>query len=249
MEIVSKETNKVMLLKLPDYLYQTFLSNSDLAASIKFDPKTYQLEVDLPKSVESSSYGVLTFKSKIEPIDEGDLSVFTVDQQRKATLKSQVAYKGNLLPERNEHYIKLIQKQSEQVSDFSITTAEPRRDDNKIQPRIFSLHEDHKYFVMANPEQARESSIRKMHKEKRVREDPEKVKAMLFDLFSTQRFWKLKTLAEHTSQPESYLADILREIGEKGPPGQYKSQWQLKSEFRGADEGEEGGPTKKPKIV
>ncbi|CAG9318221.1 unnamed protein product [Blepharisma stoltei] len=248
MDQIFTEKNHVMLLKLPDYLYEAFKVKSDSNMTISLDSKTMDAELSLQDDLGALTNGVTKFNTKVQKIHDDDLYIFSVDGNRKAILKAKVICRGNLLPEQNPLLYKHNQEKLEEVSKYAISTADPNIDDMKAKQRIFKLHEDHKTFVMANKDKAALATYLKKHKEKRVREEPEAVKEMLFNLFAIQRFWKVKNLVEETGQPEAYLRKLLPEIAEKGTQGAYRHQWQLRAEFRENEDQNEDKPTKKQKI-
>jgi TFIIF, beta subunit HTH domain len=247
MECVSRDTNKVMLVRLPESLYENIKNSGEKTGKLVFDTKSNQLSIEI-SDTSGDQIGLSSrYSAKIEPSDD-DLYIFSVDGARKANMKAKIAFRGNLLPERSSILEKQSQESIRKISEYSINTCDPKLD-NKNQKRVLKLHEDHKSFVMANAEQAVQATLRKKYKEKRVRGDPEKVKAMLFELFSHQRYWKTKALADETSQPESFLNEMLQELGDKVPSGQYRGHWQLKSQYREPDDPDEPDLIKKSRLV
>ena len=236
-----------MLLRLPDSLYEALKRNPEKTGTLMFNPATKQLNIEFLDTTEDS-YGTLSkFSSKIETADD-DLCIFSVDGAKKATMKAKVAYRGSVIPETSSLIGKQSQEDIKKVSEYSIKTCDGKLD-NKGSKRVLKLHEDHKSFVMANTDQAVQATLRKKYKEKRVRGDPEKVRTMLFELFSNQRYWKTKALADETSQPESFLNEILQELGDKVASGMHRGHWQLKSQYRNEDEVEEPELVKKQKLT
>lgn len=233
MDCVMRDSNKVMLVKIPEALYEQMKRAPDTTGTLFFDPISKAMKFEFSELGEET----LKFKAEISPADD-DLHIFSVDGGRKAVLKAKVAYKGNLLPEKSSIFDKQNQEIMKKISDYSIQTCDAKID-NKNQKRILKLHDDHKSYIMANSDQAHQANIRKKYKEKRVRGDPEKVRTMLFELFAGQSYWKTKALADETSQPESFLNEILQEIADKVPSGQYRGHWRLKPQFREADDNEE----------
>ncbi|KAF9168104.1 hypothetical protein BGX20_011409 [Mortierella sp. AD010] len=69
---------------------------------------------------------------------------------------------------------------------------------------------------------------------------------MLFAAFEQFPYWSFKGLVEHVKQPQSYLKEVLNEIGEFIKKGPYTSKYQLKSEFVGA--GGRGGSSSSAKA-
>ena len=241
MECVSRESNKVMLLRLPDNLFEILKKFPERTGPLSFNPNTKVLQIEFPEGTDDPFAPLIKYKAKIEQADD-DLCIFSVDGMKKATMKAKVAFRGSLLPETSSILGKHIQDEIKKISEYSIKTCDAKTD-NKSQKRVLKLHEDHKSFVMANSDQAIQATLRKKYKEKRVRGDPEKVKTMLFELFSHQRYWKTKALADETSQPESFLNEILQELGDKVASGTYRGHWQLKSQYRDADD------TGEPELV
>lgn len=229
MECVLRDTNKVMLVKIPDSLYEIMTKSSEMTGMLGFDPVSKAMKLDFG----DADGDTMKFKAEISPADD-DLHVFSVDGARKALLKAKVAFRGSFLPEKSSIFDRESQEIMKKVSEYSIQTCDAKVD-NKCQKRILKLYEDHKSFIMANNSQAAQAYLRKKYKEKRVRGDFEKIKNMLFELFEGQSYWKVKTLADETSQPESFINEILPQIAEKVLSGQYKGHWRLKAQYRDLD--------------
>ena len=250
MESISKNKNHVMLLKLPEVLYEALNSGNTEQLSMMLDDTTGNCELILPRSIEDAAKGILRYKGKVSRFSEEPVYVFSVDGQRRANLKAKVIMKGSVNPERNMQFDRLTRLRSNQTSLFRTNTAEPKPEDFKIQSRVFHLHEDHNAYIHSNPERALEVTQRKKLREKRVRGDRGKVKDTLFNLFAHQRYWKLKALADETDEPEASLTGILQEIGEKVISGPYRTHWQLKKEYQEDEQSsKEDIPVKKQKMA
>jgi len=233
MESESFGQKQVVLLKLPDSLYEA-IKNKPQKLNLQYNKSQIEL------SLETQS-GVTSFKGSTQPVEEDNLYIFSVDGQKRAKIKTKVSQRGALLPQITNQY--KLQTQPE----HSINVQKSGLTDYKYtKPMVFHLNQDHKAYVMADARQAAASAYREKHKEKRVRAEREQVKEQLFKLFGDQRYWKVKALAEETSQPEAYLKEILNEIAERVPSGTYRNHWQLKPEYRDEDSEEE--PTKKQKT-
>lgn len=241
MEIVSRESNKVMIARLPDSLYSLLSKHPEKSGQLLFNPAQNLLIL----STEDESGAPLNYSGRVEDVDDGH-HVFSVEPQKKVSMKAKIAYKAILSPQITSIYNSKNQEALQKASEFEIRQGDPKPD-LKPQKRVFKLHENHKSFIMANSDQALQATFRKKYKEKRVRGDPEKVREMLFDLFEHQSYWKTKALADETSQPESFLNEILLQIADKVPSGTYRGCWQLKSDYR--KEEDQSEPTKKQKIV
>ena len=159
MECVSRDTNKVMLVRLPESFYETLRRNSEKTGKLLFDPTSLQLKIEFSDTSEDPLGTLHKFSAKIEASDD-DLHIFSVDGNKKATLKAKAAYRGNLIPEKSSLLEKESQESIRKVSEFSIGICDPKAD-NKNQKRVMKLHQDHKSFVMANVEQAAQAIIRK----------------------------------------------------------------------------------------
>lgn len=180
--------NQVMLLKLPDALYDLLLKNPEVIQTLEFESNLNKIEIKINEDFGALTNGVSSFSTKILSNTDDDLYVFSVDGNRKAVLKAKAVCKGNLIPERSLEYHKLNQQKLEEVSKYKIDTVDPKSADIKFKQRIFKLHDHHKAYTMANEEKAILATYLKKTKEKRVREEPAVVKHMLFELFSLQRF-------------------------------------------------------------
>eukprot|EP00923_Selenidium_pygospionis_P056284 GHVN01098174.1.p2 GENE.GHVN01098174.1~~GHVN01098174.1.p2 ORF type:complete len:232 (-),score=27.51 GHVN01098174.1:3025-3720(-) len=67
---------------------------------------------------------------------------------------------------------------------------------------------------------------------RRARLPRENVQDMLFKAFEEKAYWTLQSLSEYTSQPGSYLREVLDEIGIFYTRGEYKNMFVLKPEFK-----------------
>lgn len=56
---------------------------------------------------------------------------------------------------------------------------------------------------------------------------------MLFRLFESAQYWKIKDLTEHVKQPQVYLKEVLSDIAQLIPRGPYVGLWTLKDEYKG----------------
>lgn len=56
---------------------------------------------------------------------------------------------------------------------------------------------------------------------------------LIFAQFASAPYWTLKALQEHVEQPQTYLREVLSEIGHLIPRGPYAGMWTLKDEFKG----------------
>lgn len=65
---------------------------------------------------------------------------------------------------------------------------------------------------------------------------------MLFTLFESAPYWKIKDLTEHVKQPQVFLKEVLGDIANLVPRGPYLGLWTLKDEFK---KGGSGGKGKK----
>lgn len=86
--------------------------------------------------------------------------------------------------------------------------------------------------------------------ERLVRIEKSELLDLLFPLFEQAPYWNVRTLGEHTRQPQTYLKEVLADIAVNVRAGPYAGMWTLKPEFKagreakreeGAVKGEEGG--------
>jgi transcription initiation factor TFIIF subunit beta len=77
-----------------------------------------------------------------------------------------------------------------------------------------------------------ESIERKKKELKKAREDKEVVIDLLFNAFEQHQYYTFKDLCEITQQPDSYLKEILKEIGHYNYKAPHKNMWELKDEYR-----------------
>jgi hypothetical protein len=243
MEIVSRSSNKVMIVRLPEELYTSLQNNPEKSGTLSFNPlqKLLLLEIPIPDQEPK------VYSGRVDDTDEG-IHIFAVDSSKKASLKSTVAYKSILTPKISSISERLKQENLNKSSEHEIKLSDSKEDRKNQKKKIFKLHDNHKSFIMANSEMAAQAGLRKKYKEKRVRGDPEKVREQLFELFERQAHWKTKALADETDQPESFLNDILQQIAEKENSGQYRGCWKLKSMFKQDDDGAEPALVKKSRL-
>ena len=242
MEIVARNTNKAMIVRLPDELYSHLQNNPEKPGVISFNPTQKLLILEVPGVNKETK----VYSGRVDEVDEG-IHIFSVDSLKKASLKSTVAFKSILSPKISTISERLKLESANKPSEFEIKVGDVK-DDKKNQKKTFKLHDNHKSFIMANSEMASQAGLRKKYKEKRVRGDPEKVREQLFELFERQSYWKTKALADETDQPESFLNDILQQIADKETSGQYRGCWKLKSIFKQDDDGNEPALMKKSRL-
>ena len=65
----------------------------------------------------------------------------------------------------------------------------------------------------------------------RSRDAWEDVTERLFALFERHQYYRIKDLADLTSQPEAYIKLILEDIGKYNSSGPHRATWQLKAEY------------------
>lgn len=238
-----KANKKVLLIKLPSYLYDTLKSCPNTSSSIQISQNSSQIRLSFPTQLDERNSEIV-YKGKIEEADD-DLYVFSADGHNRLSMKATASHKVNLMPERNAFLEEYNRANREKISNYSTVVAEQDRDP-RGKPYVFHLHPDHKAYISSNPTGMIAINRMKKPGEKRVRGDKDKVKAQLFSLFYSQKYWKTKALAVETNQPDAFIEEILPDIAEKVVGGQYKKFWTLRSEYA-EEEGTEL-PSKKQKT-
>eukprot|EP01027_Heterolobosea_sp_BB2_P006809 GEZU01010226.1.p1 GENE.GEZU01010226.1~~GEZU01010226.1.p1 ORF type:complete len:267 (+),score=67.20 GEZU01010226.1:69-869(+) len=104
----------------------------------------------------------------------------------------------------------------------------------------------------------RDRAAAKQVVEKRQRIEKDELENMLFKAFESKQYWSLKELTEYTSQPVTFLKEILNELCILHKSGKHKSKYELKPEYQtkqhppeeqqedsatGGDAGANGGTT------
>ena len=83
---------------------------------------------------------------------------------------------------------------------------------------------DHKHNI--------EYKEKKKAEGKKARDDKDHVTNMLFNAFEKHQYYNIKDLVKITSQPISYLKEILKEVCDYNMKNPHKNMWELKKEYR-----------------
>jgi transcription initiation factor TFIIF subunit beta len=137
----------------------------------------------------------------------------------------------------DEHYKKIMLNRTKAAS-------KPKR-----QTRVMDVNDEKKAYRIVS-DNSKFSTVRlqethkKVNQEKRERLPREDVVTLLFQAFDKYPYWNFNGLVEHTDQPQSYLKEILGDIGQLIKRGPYNGMWQLKKEYRNQqkEKAEEKGP-------
>lgn len=242
MEEIDKEKSQMWMLKLPDFLYKA-LQTTQGEVKLNFSPETKQMQLRLSRELSDATGGIDKFSGSITSIDE-PLYVFSVDPRKRVSLKAKIVGKSIMNPDKTVNYDKLARSRFMTVAE-GIATTSNTADFLRPKRRVFKLHEDQLVYTMSNADRAADITARRQQNEKRVRGDQEEVQEQLFELFKTQSYWKLKSLANETDQPEAFLAEILKGVAIKETAGTYRNHWKLKPEY--CNDTEEGNPVKRLK--
>ena len=247
MDEVAKRQGKMLLIKLPDALYQALHQadqSSDVSQSLfdigvlNVNESSGDCEIQfnnaLQKKLNQSS-----MRMKLQPLDASEaLYVFSVDGQGRALLKCPVVQKMSIVPTSGQ--IPVPEKSAPMPDTQMVTyTVDQNVQDRNRRVLVFHLHPDQKMFTMLNSDVGAEVIARRERAEKRVRGDREDVKKRLFDLFHEKKYWKTKNLAEETDQPDQFVNEILSEIAIKVESGPHRKCWMLKPEYGGGESSDE----------
>lgn len=248
MDEVAKRQGKMLLIKLPDALYQALHQADQSADSVQslFDigvlnvnEGTGDCEIQLNNALQKK-LNQSSIRMKLQPLDSSEaLYVFSVDGQGRAVLKCPVVQKMSIVPQGALMPVpdKPVPQPDTQMATY---TVDPSAQDRNRRVLVFHLHPDQKMFTMMNSDVGAEVIARRERAEKRVRGDREDVKRRLFDLFHEKKYWKTKNLAEETDQPDQFVNEILSEIAIKVENGPHRKCWTLKPEYGGGESSDEG---------
>jgi transcription initiation factor TFIIF subunit beta len=67
--------------------------------------------------------------------------------------------------------------------------------------------------------------------DKRARLEKHELLDRLFSMFSDKPYWSISAMKNTLEQPEQHLREVLKEIAEMEPEGQYRHLWRLKEEW------------------
>ncbi|KAL8276230.1 hypothetical protein RQP46_011391 [Phenoliferia psychrophenolica] len=70
---------------------------------------------------------------------------------------------------------------------------------------------------------------------------------LLFALFESKPYWQIKALTEHVQQPQTYLKEVLADIGILVGRGPYNGMWTLKDEYK--SRGDNGAAVPAPPVA
>lgn len=253
MEEVAKRQGKMLLIKLPDFLYQA-LQEAEQAADpsqtlsdvgvLAVNEATGDCEIQLNSALQRKCKQT-SVRMRMQPLDADEsLYVFTVDGQGKAVLKCPLVSKMSIVPGISLPRAEKAPTEPEtEIGTYNIDT----KTQEPMRRRVFHLHPEQKLYTMMNSDAGAEIIARKERAEKRVRGDKEDIKLRLFDLFHRKKYWKTKALADETDQPDQFINEILSEIADKVEQGPHRKCWKLKAEYGGGESSgeEEDEPQKK----
>ncbi|OUM61630.1 hypothetical protein PIROE2DRAFT_45046 [Piromyces sp. E2] len=229
---------KVWLVKVPKFLFDKWSkvteegidygqlkiknvpnSKSVIDVTLELDDRFSQ---DLPKNykLQFTNYSP---KTGVIPTNE---YIFT-DNGKGAgvSVEGIVHNEATISPIVDEHYKKIMQNRTLAASKPKRQTQVLDEENEKRAHRMTS--NDGTSFDM--------QPIRKGTKtvqEKRERLPRNEVLTLLFQAFDKYDYWNFSGLVDYTHQPQTFLKEILGDIGQLNKRGPYVGMWQLKSEYR-----------------
>lgn len=218
MESSLAKKNFVVCLKLPGDLYDFFKLNPGFKGELTFDHALLQLELSVEMQNE-----VVTLTSNLTKSES--LYMFSVDSSKSPHFKGPVNYSGILL----NPIHKIFTQQNENIPKPTIQVLDSGKEN--LNPLRFKLHKNHNIILSNSTEQSIKQEIMKRFGDKRKREDECQVINKLKSIFSHQKYWKIRSLSDEVAQPEAYIREIMKKIGEKVKNGEYRNLWTLKSAF------------------
>lgn len=133
----------------------------------------------------------------------------------------------------DDHYRKIMQKRT-------LAASKPRR-----QTQVLDENSEKEAFRMTSNESnsfVMQPIRKKTVQEKRERLPREEVISLIFQAYEKYEYWNFSGLVDYTNQPQTYLKEILSEVGQLNKRGSYVGMWQLKPEFRHRKLDEDGNP-------
>jgi len=227
---------KVWLVKVPKFLFDKWSSvkeegidygklkikntpNSKTAIDVTLELDD-RFSEDLPKNykLQFTNYSP---KTGVIPTNE---FIFT-DNEKGAgySIEGIVHNEATISPIVDEHYKRIMQNRT-------LAASKPKR-----QTQIMNVEDEKKAHRMISNDGnsfAIQPNRKKITQEKRERLPRDEVITLLFQAFEKYDHWNFKGLLEYTRQPQSYLKEILSDIGQLIKRGPYNSTWQLKKEYR-----------------
>jgi transcription initiation factor TFIIF subunit beta len=226
---------KVWLVKVPKFLFEKWSKVSEEGVDlgqlkIKNIPSLKSIDVtlelddkfskDLPKNykLQFTNYSP---KTGVIPTNE---YIFT-DNGKGAgvSVEGIVHNEATISPIVDEHYRKIMQNRTEAASKPKRQTQVLDEENEKRAHRMTS--NDGNSFAM-------QPIRKKTVQEKRERLPRSEVLSLLFQAFEKYDYWNFSGLVDYTHQPQTFLKEILGEIGVLNKRGPNVGLWQLKSELR-----------------
>lgn len=205
----------IICLKLPEDLYNHFESNSNCEGSLTLN--TSSLKLTLSTDLKDDQ---ITLSSDLN--ESESLFTFSVDSSKTPHLKGPIKYLGNLL--------KPVNKIVLDTNDSKIKPKIQVSDSNKenLNSLSFKLHKNHNVLLSGGTEESIKYEVMKRFGENRKRAPEQQIIDKLKPLFVEQKYWKIKSLSNSLVQPEGFIREIMKKIGEKVVKGEYRGLWTLK---------------------
>lgn len=216
MESSLAEKKFVACLKLPEDLYEYFKQNPELKGELTLDHS--QLSLSLSTLMQNEPITLTSNLSKSE-----SLYIFSVDSSKTPHFKGPIDYSGILLNPLHKFFAPKKEtkpKPTIQLQDLYKENLTSHR---------FKLHKNHNVILSNSTEDSIKQEIMKRFGDKRKRDEEHKVITKLKSIFSDQKYWKIRSLSYEILQPESYIREIMKKIGEKVKSGEFRGLWTLKS--------------------
>lgn len=191
-------------------------SKSAIDVTLELDDRFSQ---DLPKNykLQFTNYSP---KTGIIPTNE---YIFT-DNGKGAgvAIEGVVHNEATISPIVDEHYRKIMQNRT-------LAASTPRRQtqvlDEKSEKKAYRMTSNESNSFVMQP--IRKKTIQ----EKRERLPREEVVSLIFQAYEKYEYWNFNGLVNYTNQPQTYLKEILSEVGMLNKRGSYVGMWQLKPEY------------------
>lgn len=235
-----KQSKGVWLVKVPRYLSQQWAKATEKGevGKITIGKKQGKTEVSFKLNEDLTGLDALGEKDAslhvprdhpftMHSVGGQTLAVFSQSDTDDISLEGMVVHRAECRPVVNDNYMKLKKLQIKESS-------KPQRLSQQLERAVTTV-----FKPVANHNFNLDYEKKKKSEGKMVRAERQVVLDMLFSAFEKHQYYNIKDLVEITKQPVTYLKEIMREIGTYNSKGAHKSTWELKSEYRHYQSGED----------
>lgn len=203
--------------KIPNE-FRTLLEQKDIKFSFNLDSKSSSFSI----LALSNQLANKKFSGTLSEID--NIYHFSLSTHKEARFNGKIQYRSSIFLDslKPEDFPKIASNDENKPKIIVDESLRPIKT-----PFPFKLHTDHKLLTCINQDNAAWNTVKKEYGIHRKRENRDDVIKSLKTLYSNQKYWRIKDLADETSQPENFIREIMRSLGQKVTTGEHRGLWQL----------------------